>query len=172
MKILLFAKLVRITEHRLMPLSQRAYLRSLQGHVDLTQWAKFITATDYNCRGGYAFIGPWINRGYTRTSTLKLPTPVLVSLEHCRPQSRETYRTYTVLVIHSSGQITDPGIEADDLTYNWAHRILPHTHAILEDLAAYDKEHDHGPITDRIRLKPMPTLSPRFSKPQYRQDWR
>ena len=161
MQVLLFAELTAAVERRLSPATRRTYSRDLTEHLQLMPWAKLVSATDPTQRGGYGFVGAWIRRGYTDTKTLTLPAVALVALEHTRPQTRLTYRTYHVAVIHSDGLISIvQTITTDSLTPGWANRIMPDIADLLQDLDNYDTTHrptDAGPWgANRIRLTPLP----------------
>ena len=161
MDVLLYNELVGAVTRRLTPATRRTYHRDLDAHLQLMPWAKLITGIDASQRGGFGILGTWITRGCTNTKTLTLPALALVALEHTRPQSRLTYRTYHVAVIHSDGLISIADhISTDSLTPGWAHRIMPAIAALLQDLDTYDTTHkpsDDGPWSpNRIRLTPLP----------------
>ena len=165
MQALLFSQLTGAVERRLPSATRKAYCRDLNEHLQLMPWAKLVTATDPSRRGGYGFVGPWVRRGYTDTQTLTLPAVALVALEHTRPQTRLTYRTYHIAVIHSTGLISIVDyITTDSLTPGWAHRIMPAITQLIQDLTDYDTNHtpsDDGPWSpNRIPLKPLSNPSP------------
>ncbi|MBA7542097.1 hypothetical protein ES705_34416 [subsurface metagenome] len=161
MDVILFAELTAAVERELPSATRQAYSRDITEHRQLMPWAKLVTATDPSKRGGYGFLGPWVKRGYTDTKTLTLPAVALVALEHTRPQTRLTYRTYHVAVIHSTGLISIvENITTDSLTPGWAHRIMPAIANLLQDLDNYNTTHrpsNNGPWgANRIRLTPLP----------------
>jgi hypothetical protein len=161
MEVLLYNELVGAVTRRFSLATRRTYHRDLDANLQLMPWAKLVTGTDASRRGGYGFVGTWIKRGCTNTDTLTLPALTLVALEHTQPQSRLTYRTYHVVVIHSDGLISiAEHIATDSLTPGWAHRIMPAIANLLQDLDAYDTTHkpsNNGPWSpSRIRLTPLP----------------
>jgi len=177
MQALLYAALIGTIERHMPVAARSAYRRDLETNLHLTPWAKLITATDPTKHGGFGLVGPWVRRGYTETETLALPAVALVALEHSRPHSHLTYRTYHVAVIHSNGHISNTDIETDSLTPGWAPRIMPAITELLQGIDDYDTT--HRPIAgtlsrNRIQLKPEPsaTIAPRFSAPRYCNDWR
>lgn len=177
MNVLLYAALVGTIERHLTTAAHSTYLRDLHTNLQLMPWAKLITVLDASKRGGFGFVGPWIRRGYTDTNSLTLPAVALVALEHSRPHSDRTYRSYHVAVIHSNGHISTPDIETDSLTPGWAHRIMPTIADLLQGLDDYDTTHRPlaGKLSrNRIPLKPerSTTIAPRFSAPRHRKDWR
>jgi hypothetical protein len=161
MKVLLYNELVSAVTRRFSSATRRTYHRDLDANLQLMPWAKLVTGTDTSQRGGYGFVGAWIKRGYTNTNTLTLPALALVALEHSRPQSRLTYRTYHVAVIHSNGLISIADhISTDSLTPGWAHRIMPAIANLLQDLDTYNTTHTPPPdgpwSPNRIRLTSLP----------------
>lgn len=84
-----------------------------------TAWAKEVTAVDITKTNGYAFVGPFINRGSVEIE-LK---PTLFIVMTCAGSMKYHTETYRVVTMDAEGHFTPTDIYTTDSKPGWALRI-------------------------------------------------
>lgn len=125
-------------------------VRAEEGAHDtrFTSWIKCVDAVNTDVTNGYAFDGPFVDRG-----TVEVEVKPRVFLAATARGSRQYHTTtYNVVVMDGDGALSLSPIKTTDKEKGWALRIRDQVAALLDELAKEQGTTEQTPAADALTV--------------------